>query len=653
MSWKIFLFSITTIILFLSSIFDSTFAVQLLNTSSGIYVGRRVNYGNVIVRQYLGIEYARINKRFDRATPIVRENDQIIKATSLGPLCKPTAGSCLGNSGVYPLAPYCSVNYGIFSVKSIPVEQCLFLNVFIPVTPNNERKKALLMWIHGGSGQIGTGNIFDGTVLAAVGDIIVITFNFRLNLFGFLSSGDDRLEGNLGLYDQALVLDWIYQNGDALGGDIQRITVGGHSAGAPHAYYLAISPLNNGRIRRLLLQSGSPFHIWSHLKAQNAMEQFNTVANDNGCGNMTTFDEKLQCLKERDFDSIAEHEHHSYTSANHTNVVINGNFMSKFREVFEENDTLANVDILMGSTDDEGIYVAIVPIFIEQRHQEPITLHNVNFTAVTLKFLAAMQPDKTCLHHKALELYHINNIPINCSQSYDCYCSLFYNYSRLISDILFNNDYYRFIEERLKYSNRTYIYQYTHRTAQEHPTQCNAYLHKHDLVGHFAELEYTWGTPLLYEINNFTHNIIPLIKYVRYLSNTTINHNITHLYTNEQIQFSKQVLEQWSNFIRYGRPISSRFKNEWPPISNMSTASMMHLKVNQSEIKKLTIPSTVQFWRNECSAKTENHITIIKKNNQASIIEKTSQASIFHLSLIICIFSLLSQKLLSLMNSLM
>ncbi|CAF4853426.1 unnamed protein product, partial [Rotaria socialis] len=81
-------------------------------------------------------------------------------------------------------------------------------------------------------------------------------------------------------------------------------------------------------------------------------------------------------------------------------------------------------------------------------NQEIVAVSHVNFTAVALKFLAAMQPDKACLHHQALELYHINNIPINCSQSSDCYCSVFYNYSRLISDILFNNDYYRFMEER-------------------------------------------------------------------------------------------------------------------------------------------------------------------------------------------------------------
>ena len=63
------------------------------------------------------------------------------------------------------------------------------------------------MYIHGGSGQTGTRNVFDGTILAALDDIIVVTFNFRLHLFGFLSSGDENLENNDGLYDQSMVLD--------------------------------------------------------------------------------------------------------------------------------------------------------------------------------------------------------------------------------------------------------------------------------------------------------------------------------------------------------------------------------------------------------------------------------------------------------------
>ena len=184
MSWKRSLFFLVTV--HISAIFDSIFAGHLLNTSSGIYEGRIVHYNNIIVRQYLGIEYGRIPKRFDRAESIIRQNDSVINATSFGPVCKPTAGSCSGGPGMYSATSYCLVNYGIFSIKSIPAEQCLFLNVFIPVTTKTTRKKAIFMWIHGGSGQIGTGNVFDGTIFSALGDIYCCHIQFSSQSFRFL-----------------------------------------------------------------------------------------------------------------------------------------------------------------------------------------------------------------------------------------------------------------------------------------------------------------------------------------------------------------------------------------------------------------------------------------------------------------------------------
>lgn len=201
----------------------------------------------------------------------------------------------------------------------------------------------------------------------------------------------------------------------------------------------------------------------------------------------------------------------------------------------------------------------------------------------------------------------------------NCYCAVFYNYSRLITDILFNNDYYRFVEQRVKYSNRTYLYQYSHRTAQAHPTPCNDYFQKQDLVGHFAELEYTWGTPLLHEEANSTLNLFPLIEYDRYGSNVSSNVSVTHVYTREQVQFSKQLIRQWSNFIRNGRPTRSRSENKWPPISNISAAMLMHLRVNGSAIEPLSIPSSVQFWKNECPSDRVDSARAASRHNCAIV----------------------------------
>ena len=206
--------------------------------------------------------------------------------------------------------------------------------------------------------------------------------------------------------------------------------------------------------------------------------------------------------------------------------------------------------------------------------------------------------------------YHINPIPKNCSESLDCFCSLFYNYSRLISDVLFYNDYYRFILQHIKYSNKTFLYHYSHRTSQKHPSPCKDYLHKHNFVGHFAELEYTWGTPLLF---NKTNDVTPLFNYVTYTANATNN------YSKKQIEFSQQMIEQWSNFIKYGQPNSTRFQNQWIPFVNISNGSIMHLKLNQSEMKPFEIPANVQFWMNTCSATDTS--SMIYDNDQITIEE--------------------------------
>lgn len=187
-------------------------------------------------------------------------------------------------------------------------------------------------------------------------------------------------------------------------------------------------------------------------------------------------------------------------------------------------------------------------------------------------------------------------MPDNCSESVDCYCAYFYNYSRLISDILFFNDYYRFLTETIQSSNRTYVYQYSYPTSQKHPTLCHGYFQEHHLVGHFAELEYTWGTPLLFENHSSDDHLLPLIHYNRHLLKNT-----TEIYTEEQMKFTRDILEQWSNFINYGQPNSSKYDQQWLSISH---GWLMQLQIPRSVMKPFAIPSNVQFWMKTCSNTT-------------------------------------------------
>ena len=81
-------------------------------------------------------------------------------------------------------------------------EDCLFLNVFVPSTIKPDDKMAVMVWIHGGGFVTGSSTEYPGHVLAAFNDVIVVTFNYRLGILGFLSIPETDFKGNYGMFDQ-------------------------------------------------------------------------------------------------------------------------------------------------------------------------------------------------------------------------------------------------------------------------------------------------------------------------------------------------------------------------------------------------------------------------------------------------------------------
>lgn len=127
--------------------------------------------------------------------------------------------------------------------------------------PHDKRALPVLLWFHGGGFTSGSGgwDWYDGRHLAAAGDIVVVTANYRLGPLGYLSLPELGVQ-NLGVRDQAAALGWIERNIASFGGDPTRITVGGQSAGAFSSFYLAASPVTGPRIQRVIMQS-SPFGL--------------------------------------------------------------------------------------------------------------------------------------------------------------------------------------------------------------------------------------------------------------------------------------------------------------------------------------------------------------------------------------------------------
>ncbi|GIX69490.1 acetylcholinesterase-1 [Caerostris extrusa] len=111
-------------------------------------------------------------------------------------------------------------------------EDCLYLNIWKPVDASQSNKKAVIYYIHGGGFRFGSISqmVYNGAPLAAHGDVIVVTVNFRLGAFGFLTSGTEDAPGNMALYDILEGLRWVNENIETFGGDKSRITIGGQEA---------------------------------------------------------------------------------------------------------------------------------------------------------------------------------------------------------------------------------------------------------------------------------------------------------------------------------------------------------------------------------------------------------------------------------------
>ena len=106
-------------------------------------------------------------------------------------------------------------------------ENCLVLNVYLPgsFVSRMDSPKPVMVFIHGGAYYLGSGNDFDGTILASNQDVILVIINYRLGIFGFASTVDGVIPGNMGMHDQHAALQWVQDNIVQFGGDPQKVCV--------------------------------------------------------------------------------------------------------------------------------------------------------------------------------------------------------------------------------------------------------------------------------------------------------------------------------------------------------------------------------------------------------------------------------------------
>lgn len=230
-------------------------AIRETNLSCGHVRG--VAAGNPAVTVFKGIPYAEAPTGENRWRPPIPKKpwSGTFDAVRFGAVCP----QVLPQPGTFYYKEFFSAQ--AWERQS---EDCLQLNVWTPAESVEERYP-VLVFIHGGAFQTNYSFApqFDGEALAARGTVVV-TINYRLGLFGYLAHPElsaespEGLSGNYGLMDQILALKWVRENISAFGGDCDRITISGGSAGADSVLLLCMCPITKGWFQGAIMQSG-PF----------------------------------------------------------------------------------------------------------------------------------------------------------------------------------------------------------------------------------------------------------------------------------------------------------------------------------------------------------------------------------------------------------
>ncbi|XP_031431607.1 cocaine esterase-like [Clupea harengus] len=160
-------------------------------------------------------------------------------------------------------------------------EDCLYLNIYTPAKPAEDAKLPVMVWIHGGALVLGSASFYDGSVLAAYQNVVVVLIQYRLGMLGFFSTGDDNAPGNMGFLDQVAALQWVQENIQSFGGDPSSVTIFGESAGGVSVSLQVLSPLSTGLFHRAIAESGTAF--MDLLNNLQPMDTAMIVANVSNC----------------------------------------------------------------------------------------------------------------------------------------------------------------------------------------------------------------------------------------------------------------------------------------------------------------------------------------------------------------------------------
>src|SRR5262245_10945883 len=263
-------------------------------------------------------------------------------------------------------------------------EDCLYLNVWTP-DPAPRKRLPVMVWFHGGGNQQGSagdpvpfpgvpGHFYDAHVLAQERGVVVVTINYRLNVFGFLAhaalAGEDPghpYAGNQGLLDQRAALEWVRANIVAFGGNPKLVTIFGESAGSQDTCLQVASPGSKKLFRRAISESGGC--TTRHPTAAQAAATAATFAMSAGCGAAA---DQLACLRAQPASALLAILQQSAMPGGIVpnfdfGPVVDGGFLPDQPRTLFDTGRFARVPYILGSNTDEGtlFFLGVPPVMTE------------------------------------------------------------------------------------------------------------------------------------------------------------------------------------------------------------------------------------------------------------------------------------------------
>uniref|UniRef100_A0A672FJA4 Carboxylic ester hydrolase n=1 Tax=Salarias fasciatus TaxID=181472 RepID=A0A672FJA4_SALFA len=269
---------------FLRLMKQKIFSLGVVQTEGGKVEGKSYRMGLFrTVEVFKGIPFADVPGKWEKPKPHPGWSG-ILKATKYRDRC---------------------LQVTLLQTKTQGSEDCLYLNIFVPQGRSVSSGLPVMVYLFGGAFLLGASNdvailgdsLYDGKEMADRGNVIVVTVNYRVGTLGFLSTGDDRMPGNYGLWDQHAAISWVRRNIQAFGGSPYNLTIFGQSAGAASVSYQMLSPYSKGLFRRAITQCGVALSPWALQRKPMALTK--KIARKVGCSRSNE-DEMITCLKMSD-----------------------------------------------------------------------------------------------------------------------------------------------------------------------------------------------------------------------------------------------------------------------------------------------------------------------------------------------------------------